>query len=100
MHVGMAPEPWNAIGDDERPYAEKLDAYRGLADAHFEVGAYEEFCDRHLPHVDEAMAGYIDSPAFDELLVRTVTRAFPPREHEHFVAHYRGLLAAWVRDQR
>jgi len=46
------------------------------------------------------MAGYIDSPEFDELLVRTVMRAFPPREHERFVAHYRGLLAAWVRDQR
>ena len=53
-----------------------------------------------LIHVDEAMAGYIDSPEFDELLVRTVTRAFPAREHERFVAHYRGLLAAWVRDQR
>jgi len=39
-------------------------------------------------------------PEFDELLVRTVTRAFPAREHERFVAHYRGLLAAWVRDQR
>ena len=29
----------------------------------------------------------------------TVTRAFPPREHEQFVAHYRGLLGAWVADQ-
>jgi hypothetical protein len=28
-----------------------------------------------------------------------VTRAFPPHERERFVAHYRGLLAAWVRDQ-
>jgi hypothetical protein len=32
--------------------------------------------------------------------VETVTRAFPPREHEQFVAHYRGLLAAWAADQR
>ncbi len=43
---------------------------------------------------------YIDSAEFDTLLVETVTRAFPPAEHEHFVAHYRGLLAAWVTDQR
>ena len=62
--------------------------------------AYEEFCDRHLGHVDEAMADYIDSPEFDALLVETVTRTFPPREHEQFVAHYRGLLGAWVADQR
>jgi len=23
---------------------------------------------------------------------------FPPHEHEQFVAHYRGLLDAWARD--
>ena len=39
-------------------------------------------------------------PSSTRLLVETVTRAFPPREHERFVAHYRGLLAAWVADQR
>ncbi len=62
MHVGMDPEPWFAVGDAEQTYEEKLDAYRALADDYFEVEAYEEFCDRHLPHVDEAMAAYIDSP--------------------------------------
>jgi hypothetical protein len=45
------------------------------------------------------MAGYIASPQFDDLLVTTVSRAFPQHERERFVAHYRGLLAAWVRDQ-
>ena len=45
------------------------------------------------------MAEYIASPEFDALLVETVTRAFPPHEHEQFVAHYRGLLGAWLADQ-
>jgi hypothetical protein len=100
MHVAMDPEPWFAVGDSDRGYAEKLDAYRTLADDYFEVEAYEEFCDRHLGHVDEAMAEYVDSDEFDALLVDTVQRGFPAREHEQFVAHYRGLLAAWVADQR
>jgi len=99
MRISVDPDPWFAIADSERGYEEKLEAYRELADEYFEVAAYEEFCDRHLPHLDEAMAGYVDSPEFDRLLVETVIRAFPAREHEHFVAHYRGLLAAWVRDQ-
>jgi hypothetical protein len=99
MRVAMDPEPWFEIGDDDRGYDEKLAAYRALADDYFDVEAYEEFCDRHLPHVDEVMAGYIASPEFDSLLVTTVSRAFPPHEREQFVAHYRGLLAAWVRDQ-
>ncbi len=99
MRVALDLDPWFAIGDADAPYEEKLAAYRRLADDYFELDAYREFCDRHLAHVDAAMVAYIDSPAFDGLLVETVRRAFPPAEHEHFVAHYRGLLAAWVRDQ-
>jgi hypothetical protein len=99
MQVAMDTDPWFEVADSDRSYEEKLEAYRELADGYFEVEAYEEFCDRHLGHVDEAMAGYVASPEFDRLLVDTVTRAFPPREHEQFVAHYRGLLGAWVADQ-
>ena len=61
MRVAMDPDPWYAIGDAARHYEEKLEGYRTLADDYFEVDAYEEFCDRHLAHVDEAMAEYIDS---------------------------------------
>jgi hypothetical protein len=100
MRVAMNPDPWFEVGDDDRSYEDKLEAYRELADDYFEVEAYEEFCARHLPHVDEIVEEYFASPEFDALLVRTVTSAFPPREHELFVPHYRGLVAAWVNDQR
>jgi hypothetical protein len=41
----------------------------------------------------------VASPEFDALLVDTVRSTFPQHEHEHFVAHYRGLLAAWADGQ-
>jgi len=41
----------------------------------------------------------VESAEFDHHLVATIQRAFPPHEHEQFVAHYRGLLAAWAADQ-
>jgi hypothetical protein len=100
MHVELDPAPWFAAAEAGGSYEERLEAYRALADDYFEVERYQEFCARHLAHVDEAMVSYIDSPAFDDVLVATVTRAFPAHEHERFVAHYRGLLAAWVADQR
>jgi hypothetical protein len=43
---------------------------------------------------------YVESPDFDALLVDSVTSTFPPHEHDQFVPHYRGLLAAWARDER
>jgi hypothetical protein len=89
------------LGDrDELAYEDKLAAYRELADDFFEVERYEEFCAEALPNLDETMLEYVESPDFDRLLVETVQTTFPEHEHEHFVAHYRGLLEAWARDQQ
>ncbi len=43
------------------------------------------------------MVDYIESASSYNLLVDTVTEAFPAHEHEKFVAHYRGLLGAWAK---
>jgi hypothetical protein len=91
---------FEVAGRDDLSQAEKLAAYGRLAEEYLETERYREFCDAHLAHVDEVMVSYIESPAFDDLLVRTVCDAFPPHEHEGFVAHYRGLLRAWATDQR
>jgi hypothetical protein len=81
-------------------YQAKLAAYRDLADSYFEVDRYQEFCAQSLPHLDEVVVEWVEGADFDRLLVDTVRSTFPPHEHDEFVAHYRGLLAAWARDQR
>jgi hypothetical protein len=89
------------IGDrDDLSYAEKLAAYRTLADDYFEVDRYADFCDSRLGHLDEVVCEWVEGPDFDRLLVATVQATFPAHEHDHFVAHYRGLLAAWAADER
>jgi hypothetical protein len=99
MRVNQTTRDYFAIGDrDDLSYEQKLDGYRRLAGQYFQVDAYEEFCARHLSHLDELAHEWFGSSEFDDLLVQTVTTTFPPHEHEHFVAHYRGLLAAWARD--
>jgi hypothetical protein len=88
------------VGDrDDLSYEEKLAAYRELADGYFELERYTAFCAKHLAGVDEAMLEYVESDDFDRLLVETVRDAFPSHEHDHFIPHYRGLLAAWAGDQ-
>jgi hypothetical protein len=99
MRINQNSRDYFDIGDrDDLSYDEKLAEYRRLADEYFQVDAYREFCDRNLGHFDEAVHEWFSSRAFDDVLVRTVQDTFPPHEHEHFVAHYRGLLAAWARD--
>jgi hypothetical protein len=79
-------------------YQERLDAYGQLADAYFEAERFADFCQARMPHVDELVYDWVRSPDFDTLLVDTVRASYPAHEHERFVAHFRGLLGAWVHD--
>ena len=101
MRINQTTRDYFEIGDrEDLPYEQKLAEYRRLADAYFQVPEYDEFCATKLPHLDEILVGWVEGPGFDGLLVDTVMSTFPKHEHEHFVAHYRGLLAAWAKDQR
>jgi hypothetical protein len=42
---------------------------------------------------------WVAGPDFDRLLVDTARRIYPAREHDQFVAHFRGLLGRWVHDE-
>ena len=86
---------------DDLTYDEKLAGYRALADDYFERERYEEFCDAPPGRASTRPCSSTSSaPTSTALLVDTVRATFPPHEHDHFVAHYRGLLGAWARDER
>jgi hypothetical protein len=98
IRIDVETQPWFEVGDrGDLTYAEKLQAYRRLADEYFQTDAYAEFVAGPLRHLDEAAHDWFTSGDFDRVLVGTVRTTFPAHEHEQFVAHYRGLLAAWAR---
>ena len=45
------------------------------------------------------MLDWVAGADFDRLLVDTVRSTYPAHEHEHFVAHFRGLVDLWVADE-
>jgi hypothetical protein len=99
--VDLDTEKYFAIADRaDLTYEEKLAGYRQLADRQLEVDRYREFCARHLSHIDELSVSWVESQEFDRIIVDTVRNTFPEHEHEQFIAHFRGLLAAWAHDQR
>ena len=98
--LDLDPRRYFAIGDrDDLSYAEKLEAYRRLADDYFETERYADFCQSSLAGLDELLLEWVASAEFDRLLVGTVRRLYPTHEHERFVAHFRGLIGQWVREQ-
>jgi hypothetical protein len=100
--AGYDTETRRYIDLADRPdlgYEEKLQEYRRLADEHFQVEAYQQFCADSLAHLDEVVLDWVRSADFDRLLVDTVRSTSPPHEHDHFIGHYRGLLGAWAHDE-
>jgi hypothetical protein len=101
MQVDQDTRRYFDVGDrEDLSYQEKLSAYRALTDDYFEVERYQDFCATHLSGVDGVMLEYVESEEFDGLLVRTVRSTFPVHEHDRYIAHFRGLLGAWARDER
>jgi hypothetical protein len=90
------------IADDQgRSYEDKLVAYRELADNYFAAKRYGEFWDEGGlgNRLDHIVLDWVAGPDFDDLLVQTVKSTYPSQEHDQFIAHLRGLLGLWVRDE-
>ena len=93
-------DPWFAVADDPLlGYEAKLVEYQRLADEHFDTVRYQEFCATSLPDVDEMVLEWVQSPDFDLLLEGTVRSTYPTHEQEQFLAHFRGLIGMWVKDE-
>jgi len=98
--LDLTAEAFFEIADDPvASYAEKLAGYRELADEYFESARYHDFCATSLASLDEVVLDWVAGPDFDRLLVDTVRSVYPAHEHDQFIAHLRGLLGLWVRDE-
>jgi hypothetical protein len=98
--LDMETDRYFAIADQAgMSYSEKLDAYRALADGYFDSERYQDFWAGKQAQLDDIVLDWVAGPAFDELLIQTVKLVYPAHEHDKFIAHLRGLLGLWVRDE-
>jgi hypothetical protein len=98
--LDLTTEEYFRVADDPSlSYRQKLAAYRELADGYFDTSRYQDFCASSLGQLDEIMLDWVAGPDFDQLIIETVRSVYPPHEHDQFIAHLRGLLGTWVRDE-
>jgi len=96
LHAG---EPIEIADDDDLSYGEKLAGYRKLVDDYFDTERYQDFWSADGDRFDQIVLDWVAGPAFDDLLTQTVRSVYPEAEHDHFIAHLRGLTSLWVRDE-
>ena len=97
--LDMDTRAYFEVADSDRTYPEKLREYRRLADEYFEIDRYQEFCEKNLQNVEDVVYDWVTSEEFRSLLRETVRAMYPVHEHEKFLAHFGGLIDAWIRDQ-
>jgi hypothetical protein len=87
--------PYFAIADQERPREEKLAAYAELADAHFDRKGFEDFCRRHLAHLDDVADEYFGSDAAREAVRLKVQALYPHHEIDTFTNLFFERIQHW-----
>jgi hypothetical protein len=91
---------WFEIADTDLSYEQKLEHYRALADAYFRTDEFDEFRAEALPHLEETMVDYVESPEFDELIVEIIRTEEPEEKQERLIERSRTAVAAWAADRR
>lgn len=93
-------EPFYEIAKTDRGYEEKLDAYAEIADERFETVRFEEFCAKHLSHLDEVTWEFFATPQAKEAVRLKVMALFPPHEVEQFTELFWKRIQQWRADQK
>ena len=80
-------------------YEEKLDRYAAIADERFETKKFEEFCAKHLAHLDEIAWEFFGTPEAKDAVRQKVTALFPAHEIEKFTELFFKRIQQWRADQ-
>lgn len=92
-------QPYFDIAERDIPYREKLAAYARLAHEIFETERFHEFCDAHLPHLDEVAWEFFGGEEAKDAVRKKVEALYPEDEVEEFTELFFERVQEWRRDE-
>ena len=88
-------EPYLMAAERESTYEARLAAYARLARAHFETDRFEEFCAKHLSHLDEVAWEFFGSQEARDAVRAKVSAIYPAHEIEPFTELFWQRIQHW-----
>ncbi|MCX5747840.1 MAG: hypothetical protein NT062_35700 [Proteobacteria bacterium] len=90
-------EPFYKIAREQRdaPYRDRLRAYAAIAEERFETARFEEFCAKHLPHLDEVAWEFFGTEPAKAAFRAKVAALYPKHEIEQFTELFWNRVQAW-----
>ena len=96
MRVNLDWQPFFAVAEERGMSArEKLSAYAAIAHDRYETERFEEFCERHLAHLDEVAWEFFGTERAREAIRGKVAALFPAHEHDSFTEHFWQKIQQW-----
>lgn len=87
--------PFYEVAKLDLSYAEKLDRYAAIAEARLEKDRFEEFCHKHLGHLDEVANDFFGAPEARQAVREKTAALFPAHEVEQFTELFWQRIQAW-----
>lgn len=95
MQPNLNWEPYYAVARKDLPFRERIAAYAAITRERMQADAFQEFCDKHLSHLDAVAHEFFATPAAKEIFRQKVAALFPAHEVNTFTDHYWGLVQYW-----
>jgi hypothetical protein len=90
-------EPYYEVAAQDISYPEKLEKYAAIAEARLETARFDEFCAKHLGHLDQVAFDFFASAEAKEAVRLKVAALFPAHEIEKFTELFWGRIQEWRR---
>jgi hypothetical protein len=91
-------EPYYEVAKRDIPYREKLRMYGKIAEDRLDAARFEEFCAKHLGHLDEVAWEFFGTPVAKDAVRKKVAALYPAHEVELFTELFWKRIQAWRSD--
>lgn len=88
-------DPFYEIQRTSMPFREKLREYARIGHQRMETDRFQEFCDSHLPHLEEVTREFFATDEAREIVRRKVEALFPEHEVESFTELFWDRIQQW-----
>ena len=99
MHANLNWGKYFDIAKTDVPFADKLEAYSKIALDYFQYDRFNEFCDRHLGHLDEVAHEFFGSEIVRDAIRQKVEALYPEHEIDEFSELFWNRIQSWREHQ-